>query len=372
MNYLNYLLNKPIPKVYDNYGGINLDRFNEFYMLQSKAKDLERKGQDDQALAVYTDIIENYLPNNDFSFERAATLLEKKNQFQEALEVCNKAIELIKNKEIEGSIEHFEHKIERLVIKVQAHKKDSKVIEKEDFHFGVPGFRAHNKVIMIVAALYYIGTLAFSLPNQYFRYIFFVSLAFALDYFWDALGKLAKRKPLIKSAAVFLIATIICIYSGIQIMPEKDIASDFDNTEASDSESTGTGTGSSADSTDDTDKEPPEIPEKYIEAITNTGNNRHFVENTFVLVEDFVVYIDLYVEPSTSAKNAKRVLEDMSYELGSLMESEGVEGPSDKSYGEVFDYYTVMVTVSSEFDENYIKGALSQGSSDFKWTEEED
>ncbi len=89
------------------------------------------------------------------------------------------------------------------MVKVQAQGKDSKVIEKEDFHFGVPGFRAHSKVIMIVAALYYIGTLAFSLPNQYFRYIFFVSLAFALDYFWDALGKLAKRKPLIKTTAVF-------------------------------------------------------------------------------------------------------------------------------------------------------------------------
>ncbi len=84
---------------------------------------------------------------------------------------------------------------------------------------------------------------------------FFVSLAFALDYFWDALGKLAKRKPLIKTTAVFIIATIICIYSGIQIMPEKEIVNDLKNTEASDSESDGTGTGSNADNTDDTDKE---------------------------------------------------------------------------------------------------------------------
>lgn len=353
------------------FGGINLDNFNEFYMLQTSAKDFEKKGQDLKALDIYLDVINNYFPNNDFSFERAATLLEKHHRYSEALEICDKAINLIKTEKIEGNKDTFENKIARIKTKIGNQVESKKQKKPEEFKFGVPGFRSNNKVLMIIASIYYITTLVFSLPDKYFQYIFGLALVFSIDYFWEALEKLTKQKPYIKSFLVFLLSLVICIYSGLQFLnTDKEFSAiDSDKQSSIPTESTETASSGEGSSEEDVDfdKEPPEIPEKYIDAITNTGNLNHEIDNTFVFLEGRVLFFELIVKPGTSEKNIKRIVEDMAYELGNLMESEGLQGANDKTYGEVYEYYSINIIASNEFDESLLEGTLNGSSNEILW-----
>lgn len=338
-------------------------------MLQTKAKGMERKGQEDQALDTYLDILENYTPNNDFSYERAATLLEKKHRYNEALDICRKAITLIESQKIQGTSEQFKHKIKRIESKLTAEGAETKHISKEDFHFGVPGFRAHNRIHMIIGGLYYCFGLVFAIPDKYFRFIFLVALAFTLDYFWETIGKLARKKPLLKAFSVFLVALAICIYAGVEALPKAKTA-DLDMPASSESSEEGTGEGTATENVEDSTKEPPQIPESYLEAITKSANSHHFVDNTFVFLEEYTLYFDLLIEPSTSVETAQKVIEDMAYELGNLMESEGIKGPSKDSFGELYEYYGVVITIGSEFDDDLAKGMLTGQNGKIRWSEE--
>ncbi len=137
------------------------DRFDEFYMLQTKAKGLEKKNLKESALNIYLDIIENYFPDTDFSFQRAVILLQEKNDFETIKKYCKLAIERIDASEMKGSRQFFEEQLEKLKEKPKT---------KKTFNFNHKFFNAKN----IAIAIFLIISILLSLPNKVFKFIFLI------------------------------------------------------------------------------------------------------------------------------------------------------------------------------------------------------
>ncbi len=84
------------------------ENLQKLYKKMEKAKRMERMGNDDEALRVYLDILENHNPNTSDLFERPAIILEKKRRFEEALEICDRALDLLADDLMTGSTKTFE------------------------------------------------------------------------------------------------------------------------------------------------------------------------------------------------------------------------------------------------------------------------
>jgi len=89
-------------------------KLQELYKLHERAKRMERLGNDTEALNIYLEIHAGYFANTSDLFERPAVILEKKHRFQEAIEMCEKAISLIKEDKITGTEEQFEKRITKI------------------------------------------------------------------------------------------------------------------------------------------------------------------------------------------------------------------------------------------------------------------
>lgn len=116
---------------------MNYEYFAEMHKLIEKAKTYERLGREEEALKIYLEIHERFFPNTSDLFERPAILLEKRRHFQEAIEMCEKAIKLINEGKITGIKENFERRIQRIKSRSDytgpkdEQKKDKKKKEKQ-------------------------------------------------------------------------------------------------------------------------------------------------------------------------------------------------------------------------------------------------
>lgn len=93
---------------------MNQEKFQALYKLQEKAKRMERFGKDTEALDIYMEIHEKFFPNTSDLYERPAVILEKKQRFEEALALCEKAIERIENNKVSGTVDSFQKRIDHL------------------------------------------------------------------------------------------------------------------------------------------------------------------------------------------------------------------------------------------------------------------
>lgn len=347
------------------------DRFNEFYMMQNQAKKFEQTGMDDKALELYLKIIEEYLPNNDFSFDRASTLLEKKFKYNEALAVCEKALEMIRTEKIQGDAERFVQKIQRIsskahgpeVIRAATQKK-----EPEVFHFGIPGFRTHNKVFMGLGTAYYAFAAFASYPNSPYLFLFLISIAFLGSYGLEVMTKMAGGKAFGKAMLITGLSLVLAGYSVVHfpiVEAYWNVGGDSDAAVSSDG--SGSGSGSTSEDTPDTDRQPPEIPLKYLTAMTKTADLHPATDFTDVILNGSNVEVSLVLKPGTSIDVAHQISEDMIKTLGSLMVSEKLKGPSKDYWGEVYDFYSVSINITSTLDEQLAAGSLNQASSPIQW-----
>ncbi len=94
-------------------------KLQELYKLHEKAKRMERLGNDTEALNIYLQIHENFFANTSDLYERPAVILEKKHRFQEAIKMCEKAISLIEEEKISGTVEQFEKRLNKIKERMQ-------------------------------------------------------------------------------------------------------------------------------------------------------------------------------------------------------------------------------------------------------------
>jgi len=83
------------------------EKMNELFNLTQKAQKMERINEE-LALELYLEIFKDYTPKISKTYESAIRLLEKRHRLQEALSICNTAINLIKEDQISGILEKFE------------------------------------------------------------------------------------------------------------------------------------------------------------------------------------------------------------------------------------------------------------------------
>lgn len=344
-----------------------MDKFNEFYMMQNQAKKLEQGGLEDKALALYLKIIEEYLPNNDFSFDRATTLLEKKFKYAEALAVCEKALALITAGDIQGDADKFQLKIDRIRQKAQKNTEfqvDIDIKEPEVFHFGIPGFRTTNRLIMILGSTYYALAAFAAYPDQLYTFLFLFAMAFVGSFGAELMSKLAGSKPSTKALAVTLIALVIAGYSLTQV-PQVKVY--WETSGLQQAEGTGDGTGTEPPPVD-TDRVPPEIPEKYLEAAAKSAQKHPAAEQAFMTVDSGKILVDLIVKPGSSKDSIEEISAEMINTLGGLMVSENLKGPTDTSFGELYTFYSVAIQVVDTLEQTVDEGTLSRSAAEIIWT----
>lgn len=345
-----------------------MDKFNEFSMLQNQAKKFEQGGLDDKALEIYLRIVDEYMPNNDYSFDRAAILLEKKYKYSEAIGICKKAIEKIESGDLQGDPEKFQKKIERIQLKAKndtSFQEPAEKKEPEAFHFGLPGFRSTNKLTMVLGLAYYSLAVFSSYPDQLYIFLFMFALAFVGSYGAELMMKLANKKTCKKAFSVVLISLVIAGYSIAQV-PQVKVYWDPSGTQLSEGDGSGTGDGTAP--APDTDRLPPEIPVKYLEAMANTAAKHPGFDNAYALVDMGTVVIDLVVMPGTSQDSIQSIAEDMVRTLGGLMTSENLKGPDDGSFGEVYDFYGVTIEVTDTLQQPVNEGTLLKDTNEIRWS----
>lgn len=108
-------------------------KLQELYKLHERAKRFERLGNDTEALNIYMEIHENFFANTSDLYERPAVILEKKHRFQEAIDMCEKAIELIKDDKISGTVEQFEKRITKIQARMKVASPEKKDEAKKSF-----------------------------------------------------------------------------------------------------------------------------------------------------------------------------------------------------------------------------------------------
>lgn len=94
------------------------ERMNELFTLTQKAQKMELINEE-IALKLYIEIFENYTPKISKTYESAIRLLEKRHRYSEALSICERAIDLIKQQEVSGTVDRFEATQQRLLRKIK-------------------------------------------------------------------------------------------------------------------------------------------------------------------------------------------------------------------------------------------------------------
>ncbi len=348
-----------------------MDKFTEFYMMQNQAKKLEKSGLDDKALELYLKIIAEYQPNDDFSFDRAATLLEKKSRHADAIAVCEKAIQKIKSENIEGNVFKFQQKIDRIREKVKSDLSTQPVAaakRHEEFRFGLPGFRTPNKLVMILATAYY-GLAAYSsYPDQFYTFLFMFSMAFVGSFGLDLMMKLHNNKVCFKTLAVTLIALGISGYSLTHV-PQFQVYFPVGGFVQS-GEIDGTPEESEAPEpieVDAHDRTPPEIPANYLATTEKVADKYPGSDHAIVVADKKTVIIELIVNPGTDLKTIEEISHEMIKTLGGLMTSEELKGPTDTSLGELYDFYSVTIVAIDTLEQPVNQGILTQKATEIKW-----
>ena len=90
--------------------------FNMIFSKYTEARNIEKQGKEEEALSIYLDLLESYPPGTDY-YVRPCIILEKKREFTKAIEICDFAIENIRQGRFNADESEFEKRRERLVKK---------------------------------------------------------------------------------------------------------------------------------------------------------------------------------------------------------------------------------------------------------------
>lgn len=101
----------------------NLEKHEKIIMLHEKAHDLERDGDLEGALELYIKNLESH-PDGTVYFDRPCIVLEKLGRYEEAIELCNQALERIDKKKMNCNPGSYYKRRDRLWKKIE--KRDKK------------------------------------------------------------------------------------------------------------------------------------------------------------------------------------------------------------------------------------------------------
>lgn len=432
-----------------------MTNLSEQFNLLQKAKRLEKIGNSSEALRVYLELHKDHTPNTFDSFERPIILLEKFKRYEEAVTMCEKAITLVNDGKISGTVERFEHRLERIhekkgsldqagsskskktkpkkekkvkaekkkkppKIKKEKKKKKEKVEQKplsqtpseqpsnpspnidtanvshrEDVqdndtqsHTQIkgspfnyenmfkkkgrtfsplpPGFRSRKKQNMIIASIVYVTGFVLAFPSNYYLFLSIAVAFIAFNYFIDLLGYKINNRHIGYTLIAFLVSLAILSFTGGSVIYNEYNTTPSKGIENSDSSTMGNDPMIEAPR-DDNDL--PLITESHIQISVEELTNETFVKDANIIVEDETVSFGILVEPGTSTEEAKELGKTLTRTLSSVVASSysDIDGPNEIGYGEIYDDYSVMITVGTSSDDIILLGQKSKKAIGFKW-----
>lgn len=325
---------------------------NEYYHLFERAQRLERMGNDDKALELYLEIHENYHPNISLAFERPAIILEKKRRYDEAIDLCEKAISLIEKEMITGSVEKFQARIDKINERRSKHptaKKDIKRKPKINLYYIIS--------IVLLILSYYL--------SRKVNWIIF-PVAFLIVFYYKPLVIVLKERSLkniLKSGGMFFLGFILFMVM-IMFLPRNtyfdDIYIDFSSM-YEDSEKV------DRIYQEDEFEDLPKIREEYIVNASNEIILEENVNDAYISVYNDTVVFAIKVPMGTSVNNSKDLALRYIKSLGKLMREEGLSGPFETYLGEVYEYYNIIVAVGYDEDNIYAQGTKKSTEKKIVW-----
>ncbi len=287
-------------------------KLQELYKLHERAKRMERMGNDSEALKIYLDIHENFFANTSDLYERPAVILEKKHRFDEAIAMCEKAIGLIQEDKISGTVEQFEKRIVRVQERMA---KDAPVQEDSPKRFQLK-----------------------LNPKEW-----------VLKDWIKAIGLI-----LILAVGLFILLPRQSAYDDVYIdMSEMERESELEGSLFNEEE------------------EPSEyvITESMIEIAKNVITGNIEVLDASIAPQDGTIGFGIITSPGTSKDKSEALAIELIKTLSGVASAEYTElaGPNALSLGELYKHYDIVIAVGDSPENIIAKGTKSKGASLINW-----
>ena len=116
---------------------------------------------------------------------------------------------------------------------------------------------------------------------------------------------------------------------------------------------------------------PPEIPEEALQGSTELISANADIEDPEIIVEDDE--ITFYIVPAEgldlSQDRLREVAMDYVKILAGYVATDEMSGPSEESYGGIYDYYDVEIIIEGERGAVQDKGSMAKGENQIQWQE---
>lgn len=114
---------------------------------------------------------------------------------------------------------------------------------------------------------------------------------------------------------------------------------------------------------------PPEISEEALTGSAELINANPEIEDPEVIVEDDT--LKFYIVPAEGQEVSEERLKELGLDfvklLGGYVSGDEMAGPSDESYGEIYDYYDVEIIVEGERGAVLYRGTKVKGEAEVQW-----
>lgn len=331
------------------------DRFDEYYLTLTQAKNQEKLGMDAQALVIYLQIIESYSPDTDYAYERAVTLLEKKNDFEQAREICVKALEKIQSKDINGNASFYEQRLNRLEEKLK-----SLVVKKPS---ALPGF-LKNKSTLALCLTYLVFAIILSLPNKFSKFAFLIFGAIAVVFLIEILRNLKHNVHIRLQSAILISALALTITSAAFVPPPEwpkflmiQALSGGNGSEVLEPTQGTT-------KEEEPDQEPSEISDDDLDTLDKLLDKSYIITSYAINIDGKDIDLEVYLAASVSKDEAKTAITGVLLELNSI---KGYDAPTDDRLGALYKYFSVSIKAFDSFGQTFLSGQVNRVSQKVGW-----
>lgn len=139
--------------------------FRKYSPLFETARQWERQKREDEALAVYMNILSHYEPIGTAYYERHAILLERWGCYEEALKVCMLALRVITTKSFNADPEQFHRRIDRLYRKITKSARPEGEGARTQVSTQIRPLPVIVTIVAMESSIYTEGWLAFEMPT---------------------------------------------------------------------------------------------------------------------------------------------------------------------------------------------------------------
>jgi len=285
---------------------MNQQQIAEMFKLVEKAKTMERIGNENKALEIYLDVHKKYTPNTSDAYERPAVILERKKRYDEALKICEKAIELINDNKLGGTVTKFEKRIEKLKSKMANETPAKKEKSKTKLSFNFKNFA------IIIAIFAVIGGVLF--------------LAFP------------KESP----------------YKDLYIdMSDFDKVTELDGSLFIDEEG----------------NKLPEITTPMIEYARNIVNLNGDVKNSLIIIQSGTIGFGVLLDESVTKERASEITDEFVKTLSKTASNyhKDLSAPGFTGYGGLYEHYDIIVSLGRTSDVIDYRASMNTNTDSIVW-----